>query len=406
MTNPEERLRFTSITLKNWRNFADMTVALPRLAYLVGANGSGKSNFLDAIRFLHDLGAVGGGLRAAVGGIEYTGIYNRGGMMNLRHLPASPEASVTISAEIGNDANPRVWEYDLSFDGGRTPTILNEVVKHKKEVVFPENQRTRVKRGPGRPRTRSFFEQDSADASEVQEFVDFFDSIRYINVVPQIVRNPSSNSAGSNGAYGGALLEGINTDAEENDGRRLAIIADILSKIVPEIADLKAARGSFDVPRLYTFFKHAREGSKPLTEAVLSDGTLRLIGMLWSLLDGDGPLLLEEPEQSLHAGLVQYLPMLLGGLSDSSNRQLLVSTHSSDLLRSEGMQIEEVIVLYAEAGHTTIKPATQIEDVEDMLRAGESIADIVLHDTAPVDGDLITNIAVANQDFYQVGTRQ
>ena len=76
MSNPGERLRFTSITLKNWRNFADMTAALPRLGYLVGANGSGKSNLLDAFRFLHELGAVGGGLRAAV--------RNRGGMGSLR----------------------------------------------------------------------------------------------------------------------------------------------------------------------------------------------------------------------------------------------------------------------------------------------------------------------------------
>lgn len=47
--NAEQTLRFTKLYLKNWRNFGEVEVALPRRAFLVGPNASGKTNFLDAL---------------------------------------------------------------------------------------------------------------------------------------------------------------------------------------------------------------------------------------------------------------------------------------------------------------------------------------------------------------------
>ena len=59
-------LRFTRIKLKNWMNFLDLDLALSTRVFLVGPNASGKSNFLNAVLFLHDLVATGGGLARAV----------------------------------------------------------------------------------------------------------------------------------------------------------------------------------------------------------------------------------------------------------------------------------------------------------------------------------------------------
>ena len=421
MSNPGERLRFTSITLKNWRNFADMTVALPRLAYLVGANGSGKSNFLDAIRFLHELGAVGGGLRAAV--------RNRGGMGSLRHLAAPLDATVSVLVEVGNELVPNLWTYELQFDGADDPIVVRESLRQREGEDYWRSLHSIVEEGrllyylagrnaslftavaskdvaaeagrgsrlvTRRPLVRTYFEDGSAELIAA-DLVDLFDSIRYVNINPQIIRNPGSNSAGSNGAYGGALLESINTDAERDAGRKLAIIADILSKIVPEIADLKAVRGSYNVPHLYAIHKDARLGSQPLTEAALSDGTLRLIGMLWSLLDGDGPLLLEEPEQSWHAGLVQYIPLLLSGAMLATDRQIMVSTHSTELLDSEGIEAEQVLMLQAEDGASTISQAASIEDAAALLAGGEHMSNLVLGLTEPPEADLLATYATVGR---------
>jgi predicted ATPase len=57
------------IILKNWRNFRKVNVPLRDRMFLVGANASGKSNFLDVFRFLRELSTTqGGGLQKAVAG--------------------------------------------------------------------------------------------------------------------------------------------------------------------------------------------------------------------------------------------------------------------------------------------------------------------------------------------------
>lgn len=59
-------LRFTQLEIENWRNFKAAKLVLRRRAFLVGPNASGKSNLLDAFRFLRDLAKPDGGLQPAV----------------------------------------------------------------------------------------------------------------------------------------------------------------------------------------------------------------------------------------------------------------------------------------------------------------------------------------------------
>ena len=51
----------TRLRLKNWRNFVQVDVPLRERVYLIGANASGKSNLLDALRFLRDIAQPDGG---------------------------------------------------------------------------------------------------------------------------------------------------------------------------------------------------------------------------------------------------------------------------------------------------------------------------------------------------------
>jgi len=64
--DPKERMRFTKVKLENWRNFLGVEVSLERRVFLVGPNASGKSNFLDAFRFLRDIADAQGGFQWAV----------------------------------------------------------------------------------------------------------------------------------------------------------------------------------------------------------------------------------------------------------------------------------------------------------------------------------------------------
>ena len=58
---PSDMLRFRKLRLTNWKNFEGVEVELQDRMLLVGPNASGKSNLLDALRFLRDLSSVGGG---------------------------------------------------------------------------------------------------------------------------------------------------------------------------------------------------------------------------------------------------------------------------------------------------------------------------------------------------------
>lgn len=65
------------------------------------------------------------------------------------------------------------------------------------------------------------------------------------------------------------------------------------------------------VPHIRGKYDHWRSQGAWQTEADFSDGTLRLMGLLWALLDGTGPLILEEPELSLHAEVASHIPEMM-----------------------------------------------------------------------------------------------
>lgn len=87
-------------------------------------------------------------------------------------------------------------------------------------------------------------------------------------------------------------------------------------------------------------------------------GRLRLIGLLWSLVEvgrKGAPVLLEEPELSLHPAVVSLLPRVLTGARRGSGAQVLLTTHSPALLQDEGIRPDEVLVLTVNPDGTTGK---------------------------------------------------
>lgn len=60
------KMYISRVKLYNWKNFRECDVRLSERCFVVGANATGKSNFLDVFRFLRDVVKEGGGLQAAV----------------------------------------------------------------------------------------------------------------------------------------------------------------------------------------------------------------------------------------------------------------------------------------------------------------------------------------------------
>jgi ABC-type nitrate/sulfonate/bicarbonate transport system ATPase subunit len=130
-------------------------------------------------------------------------------------------------------------------------------------------------------------------------------------------------------------------------------------------------------------YSHWRPNAGWQREDQFSDGTLRLIGLLWSLLEGESTLLLEEPEQSLNAAIVAQLAPIIHRAQRRRRRQVLISTHSDDLLGDPGIDGREVLMLTPAAEGTEVHIASDVSDIGALLEAGLTAAEAVLPRSNP-----------------------
>jgi len=369
-------LRVTRLGLGNWRNFLSVDVELQRRTFLVGPNAVGKSNLLDTLRFLHDIAAVGGGFQAAVD--------RRGGVTRLRCLAARKTPDVAVDVSVGTDEDPVLWRYRLEF-GGQTreaPVVRKEQVWHEGRLGLDRPDKDDTK-DPARL-GQTALEQVNANQA-FRDVADFLSEVRYLHLVPQLVREPDRSVNHPNDPYGGDFLEQVARTTKRTREARLLRINRALRAAVPQLGELQLApdaRGAWHVEGRY---QHWRRHGARQDEADFSDGTLRLIGLLWAVLDGAAPLLLEEPELSLHPEVVRQLPQLFARVQRGSGRQLLVSSHSPDLLDDPGVGLDEVLLLEPGENGATVRSAQTITDIDSLLRGGSRLSEVIRPRTRPVN---------------------
>ncbi len=370
--------RFTRLCIENWRNFGKVEIDLPRRVFLIGPNASGKSNFLDVFRFLNEIVSVGGGFQEAVGRDSR----GRGGVSRLRCLAARRYSDIVVEVAIGTDDEKSAWEYTLRFnqDKQRRPIIKQErVVRSGRDVLNRPDQKD--EQDPDRL-TQTYLEQVHAN-QDFREVARFLSTVRYLHIVPQLVREPDRSVGRKDDPYGGDFLEQIARTPKNTQSSRLKKIGEALKVAVPQLAELKLERDERGTPHLRGKYEHWRPRGAWQNEGLFSDGTLRLLGLLWASLDGSGPLLLEEPELSLHPEVVRYIPQMLARVQRLAGRQILISTHSSDLLRDGDIDLEEVLLLAPQKGGTSVKQASEFQEIRALVEGGVSLSDAIIPKTKP-----------------------
>ncbi|HEX9592694.1 MAG TPA: AAA family ATPase [bacterium] len=374
-------LRFRGLHLLNWKNFAHIDVAIPDRVFLVGPNASGKSNLLDAFRFLRDLASSGGGFQEAVG--------KRGGVSAIRCLAARRYPDVELRVELEQEAGAARWEYELAFkqDNQRRPRVQKErVVVDGREVLARPTQDDDA--DPARL-TQTYLEQVNVNR-EFRDLATFFAAIRYLHIVPQLVREPDRSVGRANDPFGGDFLEQVAKTPERTRKARLWRIQEALRVAVPQLREIELWRDERGTPHLRGKYEHWRPQGAWQTEEQFSDGTLRLMGLLWVAMEVGGSLLLEEPELSLHPEIVRFLPQMFARLQRRTKRQIFISTHSPDLLRDEGIALDEAFLLIPGREGTEVSPASSQREIRDLLAGGLSLADIVIPKTRPEQASFLT----------------
>lgn len=381
------------LKLKNWRNFKAVEAQLRERVVVIGPNASGKSNLLDVFRFLRDVAKPGGGLQRAV--------EMRGGITKLRCLLARRDPQVLIEVELSERIDePAIWRYVLAFKsegkGLQRVVVSTEFVEDLRNQSVLLNRPNDDDRDDKDRLTETSLEQVNANKS-FREIAQFFSSLTYLHLLPQLLKHPelggTTQLAGD--PFGQSFLERIATSPKRVRDARLKKIEAALQACVPNMRKLRFERDPVTgMSHLEALYEHWRPDAGWQREDQFSDGTLRLLGIMWALLDGDALLLLEEPELSLNESIVRQIPPLLWQMQRKAKhrRQVFVTTHSEALLEHTSIDPRDVLRLEPSPDGTKVLPAT--EEETQLVRAGYSVAEAIARKVRPANLDQLSFFGV------------
>jgi len=368
----------TKLSLRNYKSIRSCAVPLGPLSFLVGPNGSGKSNFLDSLRF------VANSLRSSV----EQALRERGGINEVRrrsgghpthfsirldfHLPdrshghyafrigSMPQSGFEVQDEecvVNGHAGDPLSRAEFSVRSGRVEKMTGTIK-------------------PPASRDRLFL----VTAAGLPEFRPVFDNLSHMgfyNLNPEAMRDLQPPDAGELLERDGRNIASVVGRLARIDVPRKERIEEYLAKVVPGV---RGVDHKILGPKETLEFRQEVAGSKDpwrFVAANMSDGTVRALGILAALFQtGDGsavPLVgIEEPEVALHPGAAG---VLLEGLIEASTRtQVVVTSHSPDLLDDARIKEGAILAVGAEGGMTVIGQPDEAGRkvlLENLYTAGE-----------------------------------
>ena len=374
----------TRLKLHNWRNFRDIDIELQRRVFIVGANATGKSNLLGALLFLRSI-ASGGGLHRA--GRGHRSSLSHVFLPRIRSLTAPPgDDHVSIRVDIADEPGALpTWFYELALREGdqdldprrpqSTTVVEHERVTHAGAVLLDRPDQD-DSRDPQRL-TQTAVEQAHIDA-EFRPLTDFFASIGHCDPSPHLLRITSGPLPGEIPMRGFSDL--VMAAPRDIRDQRLRRITKALRTIVPHFADLQIGiEEPLGTPYLKARFDHWRDPDVWQIVDDLSDGTLRLIELLWAAQeDQKGPLLVEEPEISLHDGAVRALAGAFAEVAVYRRRQVFVTTQAPTLLSDDAISLKEIALLQYTNDGTSVSFASDDEQLRALIGAGHPRGEAVI----------------------------
>lgn len=333
------------ITLRNYKSIASCAVELPQLAFLIGPNGSGKSNFLDSLRFVAD------SLKTS---LDHA-LRDRGTIKEVRRRSGGHPNHFSIRL----DFTLRDGSYGhFSFRVGALKDGAFEVQDEECLIIDPEmkEHHYRVKSGNLLSSSTGVMPAVLPDrlflvaASGIPEFRPVFDALsgmEVYNLNPNVIRAMQKPDPGDLLRREGSNIASVFHKLDES---HQAKINQYLSRIVKGLSDAQTKiLGAQETVE----FRQAVKGQKhPWTflASSMSDGTLRAFGILVAIFQnlraaGKSPPLigLEEPEMALHPAASAVLLAALRQASE--NAQIVVTSHSPDLLDNEDITPESIFAV-------------------------------------------------------------
>ena len=362
-------MKVSKLEARNYRSLRDVSIELTDLNLFIGANASGKSTILDALRFLHE------GIRAR----DFREpVYSRGGILNLASKSDEAhriELAVSLENEDGNKIHK--WSVQLTGEG------YEFTVEEQVDWFLPKSppvrlldagkgagwwwsgdreQQVKLQQGPTTCALASATADASFPARAIAEFVNrwgFFDPN------PFLLRRDWA---------------GFDSSRFDHYGRNLGERLYHLRSSSPEVFDriVTATQTVVGVPlriepreaedRRY-FVQHEAGLQFPVHQMGVSSGTLRVLALMTALIGEPETNLIgiEEPENYVHptalSSFVEYL------LEAQGRVQFMVTTHSPLLLDCLDDPAVVRVVQRDDQGGTSVARENNPDGVKEALDA-------------------------------------
>jgi len=390
------------IVIQNYKSIARCDLALGPFTLLVGPNGAGKSNFLDA------LGLISDSLQST---LEY-GLRLRGGIKEVRRKSLGHPTHFGLSLWLTlPDLGPAHYAFRIGASSEGGFVVQREMAEIPRRNSYFETRDGRLVRKSENLLPNVLGNSLYLTAVSGNEaFYPLFRSLStmgFYNINPAIIREPQSHDSGTLLHRDGSNLAGVLKRMREKDGPALERVKDYLRQICPGIQDVDYLSLG---PKETLEFKQDMQGARHpwrFYASNTSDGTLRALGVLAALfqsLNGTGtyaPLIgIEEPEVAIHPGAAA---VLLDALLEASRRsQVVVTTHSPELLDHRSIEPENIVSVDIEDGETLLAPCdpASVNVIKsDLYTAGELLRTRQLQpDTSKIPSK------IGQLDLFRTGT--
>lgn len=347
------------VVLRNYKSIASCDVRLGRLTYLVGANGSGKSNFLDALHLVRD---------ALVSSLD-NALNERGGLPEVRRRSSGHPTHFGVRLDF-NLRDGRKAHY--AFNVGALSGGSYEVRTEECFVVGPgRGPYFRLERGVLAQTSETTFPSITADrlglvaASGLSAFRPVYDALTamgFYNLNPKVIRELQKPQDGRLLKPAGENIASVIGHLQRFAPASLSLIEEYLQLVVPMVRGVR--RKAVGPMESLTFRQEVAGASDPwhFLAQNMSDGTLRALGVLTALFqrsDDYAPTVvgIEEPETALHPAASAALREAL--MRAAEDTQVIVTSHSPDLLDDASIDPDTILAVTATGGDTCIAPVDE-----------------------------------------------
>lgn len=349
--------RIRQIQIRNYKSIDRAVVDLEPFTVLVGANGTGKSNFVDALAFVQE---------CLTRSIEEA-FRNHGGITLFpRWLPLAGEYSLGFGLKVDlSEASEAYYSFEISWKAREGYRVKQERcrlrTRNQDESAFEIASGNFVREISG---IRSQIPPDRLAlfaASATEEFrpvYDFLTSIRTYSIKPFFM-------AGNRGLGGGESLDPAGRNAAvifREIQERDPVLSERISRIVARaIQGVRQIGTRVERQEVSLEFKKDMGLEEPAVFHAfeMSEGTLRLLGLLLAIYQPKRPtvLVVEEPEATIHPAAAELVTQVL--MDAAHDRQVLVTTHSPDILDAKELSDDQIRVVAMERGRTVIAPLSK-----------------------------------------------